>query len=93
MSEKNLAYWESFVEEQKKIIEKNADQLQQVVNELDLAARGINPLDPSFELNNLPADLLTELKQKYDFNVPVDAEKPKSKDPSNWRQRTRAMRV
>lgn len=63
------------------------------MSELDLASRGINPLDPTFEIENLPADLLTELKQKYDFRVPDDAEKPKSKDPSNWRQRTRAMRV
>lgn len=94
MSEhKSVEYWENFVTEQRKSVEKNADQLQMLVNELKFAEKGINPLDSAFEINNLPEELKQQLASQYQLKIPSDAEKPNSKNPSNWRQRTRAMRV
>lgn len=72
-----------------------AAALQEAVDASGLLEKGINPLDRAFHLDNLNKEVLRELEEKAGFVLEADEEgtKPDPKHPSNWKQRTRAMRV
>jgi len=64
-----LAYWENYLAEQREKIAANADQLQTLVNELGLVEAGVNPLDPMFKLENIPADAIEILEREFDTDL------------------------
>jgi len=72
-----------------------AEALQEAVDASGLLEKGINPLDRAFHLDNLNEEVRRELEEKAGFVFDADEEgtKPDPKHPSNWKQRTRAMRV
>lgn len=71
-----------------------AQALQEAVDASGLLEKGINPLDRAFHLDNLNEEVRRELEEKAGFVFETEeGTKPNPKNPSNWKQRTRAMRV
>ena len=71
-----------------------AEALQEAVDASGLLESGINPLDRAFHLDNLNEEVRRELEERAGLVFETDeGTKPNPKNPSNWKQRTRAMRV
>ena len=60
-----IEYWESYVNFQREKLAEYADQLQDVIDELGLVEAGVNPFDPMFKLENIPADAIDILEREF----------------------------
>ena len=92
--EKQVRYWEEYVEEKQRERQESAALVQEIMNVSGLAAKGINPLAPEFAEIAFDLEFQRQVSLHYglklDKAVPVDTSKP---DPSRWRQRTSALKV
>ena len=86
--------WEKFLEEQTRKQAEAAAQMQQIMDDSGLSARGIDPTAPEFREIALDLEFQRQVSLhfglKLDKAEPVDTSKP---DVSRWRQRTRALKV
>lgn len=93
MDEK-IQYWEQYVKDQQAQRTQAADLVQQVMDQSGLSAKGVDPADPALAEIALDLEFQRQVSLHYglklDKATPVDNRKP---DASQWRQRTRAMRV
>jgi thioredoxin-like negative regulator of GroEL len=86
---------DKYLEEQKKKRQDAANQLQNILNKRPLGNLAVNPFSDDFSLAKLDVNLQKQLSAQ--FGIKVDDQgsvgtKPKP-DATNWRLRTRAMRV
>lgn len=86
--------WENFLDEQHRKQAEAAAQMQQIMDDSGLSARGIDPTAPEFKEIALDLEFQRQVSLhfglKLDKAEPVDTSKP---DVSRWRQRTRALKV
>ena len=74
--------------------QERAGALQNAIDASGLLNKGINPLDDMFKLENLNANIRQEIESKLGYSFETEeGVKPNPKNPSNWKQRTRAMQV
>jgi len=71
-----------------------AEALQNAIDASGLLDKGINPLDAAFALENLTAEVIEAMEEGLGFTFDTEeGVKPNPKHPSNWKQRTKAVRV
>ena len=89
-----LEKWEKYVQDQNEKRKQQAAQMQDLLDESGLVARGINPLSPEFEEVVKDVEFQRQMSLHYGLKLdqaqPIDTSKP---DVSLWRQRTRALKV
>jgi len=71
-----------------------AEELQQAIDASGLLEKGINPLDAAFALENLTEEVIQAMEEGLGYTFDTEeGVKPNPKNPSNWKQRTKAVRV
>lgn len=64
-----IEYWESYVSAQQEKLAEYADQLQKLINESGLVEAGVNPFDPMFKLENIPAEAIDMLEREFGEDI------------------------
>ena len=86
--------WETYLTEQHEKRAEAAAELQDIMDNSGLSARGIDPSDPAFAQLSVDLEFQRQISLhfglKLDKATPIDTSKP---DVSRWRQRTRALKV
>jgi hypothetical protein len=92
---KNIADMDQFLEEQRKKRQDAANQLQEILNKRPLGNLNVNPFSNDFSPNKLDLNLQKQLSAQFGLQFgetePLGT-KPKP-DATQWRLRTRALRV
>lgn len=87
-------HWKETIALRRAQSEAMAEELQKAIDVSGLLEKGINPLDSAFAIENLTEEVIQAMEEGLGYTFDTEEGiKPNPKNPSNWKQRTKAMRV
>jgi hypothetical protein len=92
---KNISDMDKYLEEQKKKRQEAANQLQDILNKRPLGNLNVDPFSNDFAPSKLDLNLQKELSAQFGlkFDGPENLGAKPKPDATQWRLRTRAIRV
>jgi hypothetical protein len=92
---KGIADMDKYLEEQKKKRQEAANQLQDILNKRPLGNLTVDPFSDDFAPSKLDINLQKELSAQFGltFDNPTSLGTKPKPDATQWRLRTRAIRV